>query len=325
MTPNISDITVCALAAKEGGAAGVTAINTILGIMDFDPVGDPWPKIGSAKYIAAGGMCGDQNRPITSRMIAEARQACGPDFFIMGTGGVSSADSTMQLLRLGASTMQICSAIQNQDYSIVNDYMLGLKTMLYRMGRGDYAAGKDSMMQNNWASSNTSWPGKVLAASDADPHYGDYERKRIKTSRDERVRNECITDECCCKMADITPHQGAVVPVPLGNLVGDRVDRVRQHSDLSRKEQVVAVIVEDLCIQCGKCYMTCNDNAYQAIVFDKDHKARVVTEDCTGCGLCQAVCPVPGCIQYQPMEGVFHPHRGIKPAHDRWEVDGIFL
>lgn len=103
------------------------------------------------------------------------------------------------------------------------------------------------------------------------------------------------------------------------------MERVVDHSKLSRKEQVVAVIIEELCIQCGKCYMTCNDNAYQAIIFTEGHKAKVVTEDCTGCGLCQAVCPVPGCIQYEEMKTTFHPHRGIKPARDRWEIDGIFL
>jgi len=324
MTPNISDMTLCALAAKRGGCAGVTVMNTILGIMDFDPVGDPWPKIGSAKYIAAGGMCGDQNRPICSRMVAEVRKACGPEFFIMGTGGVSSADSTMQLLRLGASTMQICSAIQNQDFSIVYDYSLGLKTMLYRMGRGDYDSANG--FQNSW-SATQAYGKDVEGAHDADPHYGDFQRKRRKNRRDELLRVEDISDACCCKQDDISCHkkEGSVVPAKLIDLVGDRNERVKQHSDLSRKEQVVAVVIEELCIQCGKCYMTCNDNAYQAIIFTPEHKAKVVTEDCTGCGLCQAVCPVPGCIQYQPMKGTFHPHRGIKPMKDRWELDGKFL
>merc|ERR1719267_15414 len=125
-------------------------------------------------------------------------------------------------------------------------------------------------------------------------------------------------------MDDITPYGEGTVPVTLAELLGSSVDRLVDHSEMSRKEQVVAVIVEELCIQCGKCYMTCNDNAYQAITFDENHKAKVIKEDCTGCGLCQAVCPVPGCIQYEKMEGTFHPHRGIKPKHDRWELKGEF-
>merc|ERR1719393_978863 len=101
-------------------------------------------------------------------------------------------------------------------------------------------------------------------------------------------------------MDDISARSESLKVPPLHDLVGLSHSKITGHSELSRKGQVVAVIVEDLCIQCGKCYMTCNDNAYQAITFDENHKAKVITEDCTGCGLCQSVCPVPGCIQYEP-------------------------
>ena len=37
-----------------------------------------------------------------------------------------------------------------------------------------------------------------------------------------------------------------------------------------RRQHVVALIDPDMCINCGKCYMTCNDTGYQAIEFDKD-------------------------------------------------------
>jgi len=37
-----------------------------------------------------------------------------------------------------------------------------------------------------------------------------------------------------------------------------------------------------MCINCGKCYMTCNDSGYQAIRFDADTHLPVVTTDCTG-------------------------------------------
>ena len=36
MTPNITNIVVIARAAKEGGADGVTAINTVSGLMGLD-------------------------------------------------------------------------------------------------------------------------------------------------------------------------------------------------------------------------------------------------------------------------------------------------
>lgn len=39
---------------------------------------------------------------------------------------------------------------------------------------------------------------------------------------------------------------------------------------------------KDMCINCGKCYMTCNDSGYQAITFDPETHLPKITEDCTG-------------------------------------------
>lgn len=44
-----------------------------------------------------------------------------------------------------------------------------------------------------------------------------------------------------------------------------------------------------MCINCGKCYMACNDSGYQAITFDPKTHLPVVTSDCTGCTLCLSV------------------------------------
>lgn len=53
------------------------------------------------------------------------------------------------------------------------------------------------------------------------------------------------------------------------------------------RQHVVALIDPEMCINCGKCYMTCNDTGYQAIEFDKDtHLPKVKNDACTGCTLC---------------------------------------
>jgi dihydropyrimidine dehydrogenase (NADP+) len=49
----------------------------------------------------------------------------------MATGGIDSADVALQFLQCGASVMQICSAVQNQDFSVIQDYVTGLKALLY--------------------------------------------------------------------------------------------------------------------------------------------------------------------------------------------------
>ena len=33
--------------------------------------------------------------------------------------------------------------------------------------------------------------------------------------------------------------------------------------ELDTEQQAVALIDEDMCINCGKCYMVCNDSGYQ--------------------------------------------------------------
>lgn len=54
---------------------------------------------------------------------------------------------------------------------------------------------------------------------------------------------------------------------------------------------------QDLCINCGKCYMACADSGYQAIDFDAQTHRAHVTDDCTGCTLCLSVCPIIDCIR----------------------------
>lgn len=47
MTPNITDIRKIAAAAKEGGANGVTATNTVSGLMSLRANSTAWPSIGT--------------------------------------------------------------------------------------------------------------------------------------------------------------------------------------------------------------------------------------------------------------------------------------
>ena len=39
---------------------------------------------------------------------------------------------------------------------------------------------------------------------------------------------------------------------------------------LTIRQHVIALIDPEMCINCGKCYMTCNDTGYQAIEFDAE-------------------------------------------------------
>ncbi|CAG0921810.1 unnamed protein product, partial [Notodromas monacha] len=55
LTPNVTDIVEIAKAAKEGGADGVTATNTVSGLMGLNASGSPWPAVGKEKRTTYGG------------------------------------------------------------------------------------------------------------------------------------------------------------------------------------------------------------------------------------------------------------------------------
>ncbi len=69
-----------------------------------------------------------------------------------------------------------------------------------------------------------------------------------------------------------------------------------QHLNLAYTEK--AVIDQDLCIQCGRCHIACEDTSHQAITSMVSGKRRfeVIEAECVGCNLCTSVCPVPQCI-----------------------------
>ena len=46
-------------------------------------------------------------------------------------------------------------------------------------------------------------------------------------------------------------------------MIGAALDRIGTYNDLDNKQHVIALIDPEMCINCGKCYMTCNDTGYQ--------------------------------------------------------------
>lgn len=92
-----------------------------------------WPAVGKEQKTTYGGVSGSAVRPVALRNVSAIGNTL-PNFAVMAAGGVESAETALQFLQCGASVVQVCSAIHNQDFTLVEDYITGLKTLLYLQG-----------------------------------------------------------------------------------------------------------------------------------------------------------------------------------------------
>ena len=78
-----------------------------------------------------------------------------------------------------------------------------------------------------------------------------------------------------------------------------------------------AVINQDDCISCGRCFAACEDTSHQAIVMSEDRKFSVIDAECVACNLCVEVCPVENCItMVQQPAGTVDPRTGETISDD---------
>ena len=89
-----------------GKADGVTATNTVSGLMGLTGDGSAWPSVGKEKKTTYGGVSGNAIRPIALRAVsAIAREL--PGFPILATGGIDCAEAGLQFLHAGATVLQV--------------------------------------------------------------------------------------------------------------------------------------------------------------------------------------------------------------------------
>uniref|UniRef100_A0A8D1Z3K9 Dihydropyrimidine dehydrogenase [NADP(+)] n=1 Tax=Sus scrofa TaxID=9823 RepID=A0A8D1Z3K9_PIG len=311
LTPNVTDIVSIARAAKEGGADGVTATNTVSGLMGLKADGTPWPAVGAGKRTTYGGVSGTAIRPIALRAVTTIARAL-PGFPILATGGIDSAESGLQFLHSGASVLQVCSAVQNQDFTVIQDYCTGLKALLYLksieelQGWDGQSPGTESHQKGKPVPRIAELMGKKL------PNFGPYLEQRKKIIAEEKMRlKEQNAAFPPLERKPFIPKK----PIPaIKDVIGKALQYLGTFGELSNIEQVVAVIDEEMCINCGKCYMTCNDSGYQAIQFDPETHLPTVTDTCTGCTLCLSVCPIIDCIRMVSRTTPYEPKRGLPLA-----------
>ena len=138
MTPNITDMVPAAVAAQQGGADGVSAINTIKAISRIDlDIRTPMPNIQGCSAIS--GFSGQAGRPIALRFIAEMAKAPELTIPLSGMGGLTTWRDAAELLLVGASNLQCTTSVMRFGYRIVEDLNDGLRRYLRAQGAASVA------------------------------------------------------------------------------------------------------------------------------------------------------------------------------------------
>lgn len=99
LSPNVTNIVEIAVACEQGGADGISMINTLLGARFDYKTGKPIIK------NIMGGFSGPAIKPVALRMVYEVYKKVRIP--IIGIGGIANAKDVIEMMSAGASAVQI--------------------------------------------------------------------------------------------------------------------------------------------------------------------------------------------------------------------------
>lgn len=88
--------------ARDAGVDGLIATNTTVSCPDL---------VGTLDSVQSGGLSGSPLRPKAEAAISLLRKALGPDFPLIGVGGIDSAESAQSRIKAGADLVQIFTGL----------------------------------------------------------------------------------------------------------------------------------------------------------------------------------------------------------------------
>jgi dihydropyrimidine dehydrogenase (NAD+) subunit PreA len=165
LTPNITDICWAARGASQGGADAISLINTINSIIGVDlETWNPIPQVdGKSSH---GGYCGPAVKPIALNMVNDCARDPQVGIPISGIGGVETWRDAVEFLLLGASNVQVCTAVMHHGFRIVEDLIDGLSSYVDSRGLASVSqlvgAGQDRI--TTWENLNLNY--KIVARID---------------------------------------------------------------------------------------------------------------------------------------------------------------
>lgn len=221
MTPNITNMEIPALAALEGGALGISAINTIKSItnIDFENM-TAMPVVNGKSSIS--GYSGAAIRPIALRFIAQLMQnekigKCE----ISGIGGIETWRDCVEFLLLGCRNIQVTTAIMQYGYRIVEDMISGVSHFMDEHGYNKLEDFIGLALSNIIPAEELNRDFKVLPNFDDEKCIGCgrcyiscYDGAHQAIDWNEEKRRPELNDNCvgCHLCLNVCPVQGCISP-----------------------------------------------------------------------------------------------------------------
>ena len=119
LSQNVSNIARIARAAEKAGAHGISAIDTVRCIIGVDV------STGKPMLATYGGYSGAPIKPLGLASVATIAQSV--KIPVCGIGGISTADNVLEYMMLGATTVQIGTAVMIEGYGIIEKILADLE------------------------------------------------------------------------------------------------------------------------------------------------------------------------------------------------------
>ena len=131
MTPNITHINQPAMGAYFAGADAISAINTIKSVTMS-------PQAAVSDRLTISGYSGRAVKPIALRYIQQmASNTVMKNVQFSGIGGIETWRDALEFIQLGCRNVQICTAVMQYGYRIIDDLTLGLRHYMAERGISD--------------------------------------------------------------------------------------------------------------------------------------------------------------------------------------------
>ncbi len=118
LSPNVTSISQLAQKCAENRADCITAINTVKGFAGVNI------KTGKPISQAYGGISGPAIKPVALKSVSEIASVVNCP--VSAVGGISNWQDAVEFILLGASTVQLCTAVMLNGYGIINDLHRGI-------------------------------------------------------------------------------------------------------------------------------------------------------------------------------------------------------